>query len=83
MVQHFKQYYRTILLAFGFILIGVLVLKWQGKQWRNEVINSDGKGYYYFLPAIFQGEKDYRKTLKQEEEVMGKPPQNYILKTEE
>ncbi len=83
MVQHFKQYYRTILLAFGFILIGVLVLKWNGKQWRNEVINSDGKGYYYFLPALFQGEKDYKKTLKQEEEVMGKPPQNYILKTEE
>lgn len=83
MIQFLRLHVRSVLLAPVFLLLGILVLKGQGKQWRNEVINSDGKGYYYFLPALFQGEKDYRKTLQQEEEVMGKPSQQYILKTEE
>ncbi|WP_343747063.1 hypothetical protein [Fluviicola sp.] len=83
MIQFLRSHVRILLLASIFLLAGVLVLKSHGKHWRNEVINSDGKGYYYFLPALFQGENDYRKTLQQEEQVMGKPPQNYILKTEE
>lgn len=83
MIQFLRSHVRIALLALVFLLTGIAVLKGHGKNWRNEVINSDGKGYYYFLPALVQGENDYQKTLKQEEQVMGKPPQNYILKTEE
>ncbi|MNK12784.1 hypothetical protein D3C87_308600 [compost metagenome] len=82
LLRRFNQHYRTVLLALGLIGCGVFVLKWNGASWRQGVVNSDGRGYYYFLPALIQGEADYQLTRKQEEKAIGKPSQPYILPTE-
>src|SRR3954454_18800839 len=82
LLRRFNQNYRTVLLALGLIGCGVFVLKWNGANWRQGVVNSDGRGYYYFLPALIQGDSDYQLTRKQEEKAIGKPSQLYILPTE-
>lgn len=82
LLRRFSQNYRTVLLALGLIGCGVFVLKWNGVNWRQGVVNSDGRGYYYFLPALIQGDADYQLTRKQEEKAIGKPSQLYILPTE-
>lgn len=82
LLRRFKENFRTVLLALGLIGCGVFVLKWNDANWRQGVVNSDGRGYYYFLPALIQGDPDYQLTQKQEEKAIGKPSQSYILPTE-
>lgn len=65
-------------------LLGIIVLRFNGPNWKKSIINSDGRGYYYFLPAISTGDKTYTATLKSEEQIVGNSaPQLYILRSEE
>lgn len=80
--RRFQQNYQPVILALALIGCGIFVLKWNGVNWRQGVVNSDGRGYYYFLPALIQGDPDYQLTRKQEEKAIGKPSQLYILPTE-
>ncbi|WP_148235421.1 hypothetical protein [Fluviicola taffensis] len=59
-------------------------MSFHGPHWRNSIINSDGRGYYYFLPAVSTSDNTFEKTLQSEQKIVGKDaPQLYILKTEE
>lgn len=64
-------------------LLGLIVLNFNGPNWKKSIINSDGRGYYYFLPAISSGDKTYEATLEAEKQIVGNSaPQLYILKTD-
>ncbi len=65
-------------------LLGFLILWYNGPNWKKSIINSDGRGYYYFLPALSAGDKTYQSTLLAEKKIVGESAtQLYILKTEE
>lgn len=78
----FLRWKSEWLIALLLFVLGVLVLKLHDADWRRGVVNSDGRGYYYFLPAIASGDFTYENILQQEEEVIGKSHQPYILNTE-
>lgn len=64
-------------------LLGLIVLNFNGPNWKKSIINSDGRGYYYFLPAISSGDNTYESTLEAEKQIVGNSaPQLYILKTD-
>lgn len=71
-------------LGVAMCLLGFLILRFNGPNWKKSIINSDGRGYYYFLPALSTADKTYQTTLESEKQIVGNSaPQLYILKTEE
>lgn len=73
----------AVLIALLFVCLGSLKLKFSEEQWQRGVVNSDGRGYYYFLPALSTWNFDYGSVLEQEEKAIGKSHQPYILRTAE
>lgn len=72
----------SVVLALVFICLGFFKIKHDNENWQRGVVNSDGRGYYYFLPAIAAWNFDYTEIQEQEIQAIGKPHQPYILKTE-
>ena len=71
-------------LGVAMCLLGLVILRFNGPNWKKSIINSDGRGYYYFLPALSTADKTYQSTLESEKQIVGSSaPQLYILKTEE
>lgn len=67
---------------FLFLGFGIFALKWNGVSWRQGVINSDGRGYYYFLPAMESSDFSYAGIQELETKHIGKSSQPYLLNTE-
>lgn len=71
-------------LGIAMCLLGLFILRLNGPNWKKSIINSDGRGYYYFLPALSTGDKTYESALESEKQIVGSSAsQLYILQTEE
>ncbi len=53
------------------ILINLRILDGDGKGWRH-IINSDGRGYYAYLPSlIIDGDPTFKKGVERESRFLG------------
>ena len=74
-----------------FILIFALTAFWsvystfRSENWQYNVVTSDGRGYYAFLPAVFVFQDDEYEQVKKAElaNFVHWGNQNYIYETEE
>ena len=73
-----------VLLGSVFALF-LLIVIWQGENSHRKIVNSDGHGYYAFLPAIFiQKDLSFQSTHKVEKEVSkGWADPNYLMRTKD
>jgi len=71
---------------FGILIaaVSLYIVKSNGEEWKTKVVHSDGRGYYYFLPAtLIYHDNTYVTTLAAERKMYGfDQAQPYILKTE-
>lgn len=80
-----KICFRPEVLLFALLLLITYNFTWQKDNWQRNILSSDGRGYYAYLPAIliYQDLTYESNSIAIEEQMGYEMGHHYILKNEE
>lgn len=72
----------SLLLTFVVLSLCVWHMRWKEGQWKD-IISSDARGYYAYLPAVFiYHDLQYTAIIEMEQKVFGNSAVNYLKEVE-